>query len=80
MIDSCREKYLVIAYKCVVVNKDPIFLNILRENYVTFGKNVVYFYNYIIDNEKFLALSDHRLELELRSLLYNGASLKVKRG
>lgn len=56
--EAAREKYLTIAYKCALVNKDKVFLNLLRNNYITFGAEDMYLYNCVVSYSYFMLQSD----------------------
>ncbi len=77
--EDAREKFLRIAYKRRLINNDPIYLNILREKYVTFGKNELYFYNQIISYGYWVAVTDATAEFFLDSLLRKSVALQVRR-
>lgn len=69
--EEAKEKFLVIAYKVMVLEKNPILLNILREKKVTFGSRDIYFYNCIIRYDYFLLMNDSEAQQFIWKMIWN---------
>jgi hypothetical protein len=65
--EKARDRYLTIAYKAAVVDKNHLLLNVLREKMVFFGLESMYYYNAIITYSYFLDMNDTDAE----KLLYH---------
>lgn len=68
--DEAKEKYLSIAYKRLLIDKDACLISILRQRYITFGKTDFYFFNTITSYNQWSQYSDYNAETYLLDLFY----------
>jgi hypothetical protein len=77
--NEAKEKFLKIAYKKALIDKDMTLIKIYRQKYITFGKEDLYYYNMLIGYNYWASLTDQEAERVLDNFLYQVECMGVKR-